>query len=144
MKSPKNIFKKRRKRGNRSGKFQEGVQSVMKKKTVIIKLEGSSDEFTAVCVHAPHLICSVICSTTRCSSEATPSMTSRSFSSSLSTSSCSLSDGRRFILPQTHTHTELHPLFLTLLYFELSPFCTKLCRGVVAANSVGLNLCIIL
>lgn len=62
-----------------------------------IKFESTSTLHVLV----SYRICSVICSTTRCRREATPSMTSLSFSSSLSTSSCSLSDGRRFILQVT-------------------------------------------
>lgn len=62
-------------------------------------------------------ICSVICSNTLCRREATPSITSLSFSSSLSTSSCSLSEGRRFILQATekdHHSTEVICSFIRM------------------------------
>lgn len=62
-----------------------------------------SDPFECNSVYygLPYRICSVICSTTRCRVEATPSITSFSLCSSLSTSSCNLSEGWRFILRNT-------------------------------------------
>lgn len=49
------------------------------------------------CSWIAYLICSVICFSTLCRREATRSITSASFSSSLSTSSWSHSEGRRFL-----------------------------------------------
>lgn len=74
--------------------LSRSVQSDKQKVFVLVATPRSEEDSK---VRPSHLICSLICSATRRRAEATPSMTSLSFSSCLSTSSCSIS-GPRFLL----------------------------------------------